>query len=737
MAPSTQKRMRDGEQAEEESQSDLRSPVKKKRNSISDSSILPNVHSDDERSGPSEENILAIFEQQSSNKYYEEATGPFVVFIFDSRFDHNLGSLHITSVGLRIFKPGIRVAHLARAGSRKFSLTFESFEEANHFVETGIHEVDSNWRTFIPNNGMYITGIIFGVGSEATGDDILAGLYPISQNVIDKVERIYKVSKTKDNVPLLFPTDKVKIFAKDKLPKYISMFGVFHRVFYFVPAVLRCYNCQRFGHGSGSCRIDPRCVNCGDGEHLASDRACIWFEFYREVNSTITEMDDREVPLGSIGDGPAVLGSPFSRGCSLDDGSSSPLSQDEVTSPRQGRAASTGHFNRTEADMVDPPGEVPPGTPGNKNQVTFASKVKTKSSTPGSPQNPRPILRETQLGHGKLAGRMCGAPQFAAQHNMWGSEIENGLGRTLRSALESSPHFYILNKSATRIHSKTSCPDISLTSPDLYSCINWKVDVRTPAIESANDINCLEVYATLIKIIYESIAKAGGRVDDRENPLRKTKKRPNNSMWWDKSCSALFDERREALSNNKGFRPIALSNCLLKILERVINDRMQWFTENKNILSNSFYGFRRNRSYYDCLSILDLDIRIAKLRNLKLRVLSLDLEGAYDMVNLEKLLTVLIEIKIPPKLLSFIKNLINNRELNAFYNGTKFNQGSANKGLPQGAILSPLLFNIYIIALINMVPHNIKTLSFADDIIIYCSDSNTTNITKSLSKNLR
>ncbi|XP_032458024.1 uncharacterized protein LOC107981174 [Nasonia vitripennis] len=480
------------------------------------------------------------------------------------------------------------------------------------------------------------------------------------------------------------------------------------------------------------------------------------------------------------------------------------------------------------------------------------------------------------VGHGKLAGGMCGAPllisgDFNAQHNMWGSEIENGLGRTLRSALESSPHFYILNdKLATRIHSKTSCPDISLTSPDLYTCINLKmgedsmgsdhfpichtieageiflsqdlfrmsltridweafadeVDVRTPAIESVNDINCLE--------------------------------RPNNYIWWDKSCSALVDERREALSkfksdpspenianyykisrsssrslnkikhmkfksflgslnpsntmiknfqfikrykkrfynenskssnsftvnnnellelafkkiassftyqnldvpenydfspdevlnkpiqlaemewaiqkaknallqvqtqsrNNKGFRPIALANCLLKILERVINDRMQWFTENKNILPNSFYGFRRNRSCHDCLSILDLDIRISKLRNLKLGVLSLDLEGAYDMVNLERLLAILMEIKIPSKLLRFVKNLIDNRELNAFYNGTKFNQGSTNKGLPQGAILSPLLFNIYIRALINMVSHNIKTLDWLDSLSLRIS----------------
>ncbi|OXU19913.1 hypothetical protein TSAR_001660 [Trichomalopsis sarcophagae] len=86
------------------------------------------------------------------------------------------------------------------------------------------------------------------------------------------------------------------------------MFGIFHRVFYHIPAVLRCYKCQKFGHDPNFCKNELRCVNCGGNDHLekelqcpnrtkcanccdphkASDHLCLWFEFHKEVNSIMT-----------------------------------------------------------------------------------------------------------------------------------------------------------------------------------------------------------------------------------------------------------------------------------------------------------------------------------------------------------------------------------------------------------------------------------------------------------------
>lgn len=55
--------------------------------------------------------------------------------------------------------------------------------------------------------------------------------------------------------------------------------------------------------------------------------------------------------------------------------------------------------------------------------------------------------------------------------------------------------------------------------------------------------------------------------------------------------------------NNKGYRPIVLSSCMQKILERIENDRVQWFLENKNFFPKQFFGFRRSKSCNSSLAI--------------------------------------------------------------------------------------------------------------------------------------
>lgn len=83
-----------------------------------------------------------------------------------------------------------------------------------------------------------------------------------------------------------------------------------------------------------------------------------------------------------------------------------------------------------------------------------------------------------------------------------------------------------------------------------------------------------------------------------------------------------------------------MANTLLKIMERIVNDRLQAFIEYHNKLPNQFYGFRRGRSCSDCQSILHTDIVIAKKTGLKLGTLGIDLEGAYDAVDLEILTNI-------------------------------------------------------------------------------------------------
>ena len=183
---------------------------------------------------------------------------------------------------------------------------------------------------------------------------------------------------------------------------------------------------------------------------------------------------------------------------------------------------------------------------------------------------------------------------------------------------------------------------------------------------------------------------------------------------------------------SKGYRPISLASTLLKTLERCLNDKIMWWCENKGIFPKNFNGFRRGKSCSDCLAALQLDVLIAKERKELLGVLSLDLEGAYDKVNLEVLLKILRDLGFPSSITNFVYNLILDREVTGYFEGTAFKSAITNRGLPQGCILSPLLFNIYISNLIKFLPHEVRMLGFADDIILLVRSKEASVITDKL-----
>lgn len=149
------------------------------------------------------------------------------------------------------------------------------------------------------------------------------------------------------------------------------------------------------------------------------------------------------------------------------------------------------------------------------------------------------------------------------------------------------------------------------------------------------------------------------------------------------------------LSSDK-FRPISLISCLLKLLERIILCRLGWWVESSLIFPPFQFGFRRRVSCLDNLGILTTEIHQSFISKQVTSCLFLDIQGAFDNVVPSILTSHLIDVGLPPKLCWFVYQLTCRRELRFIVNGDLTERLFSYKGVPQGSILSPLFFNLYL-----------------------------------------
>ncbi len=172
--------------------------------------------------------------------------------------------------------------------------------------------------------------------------------------------------------------------------------------------------------------------------------------------------------------------------------------------------------------------------------------------------------------------------------------------------------------------------------------------------------------------------------------------------------------------NSQNYRPIALTSCLCKTLERMINDRLVWFLESNNLLSSIQSGFRHNRTTTDHLIKLENFIREGFIRGEHVVSIFFDLEKAYDTTWKYGILKDLRNMGLRGRLPLFIKEFLNNRHFRVRIGGTLSDLFFQEEGVPQGSILSVTLFILKMDSLAKVIKAMIDSSLFVDDFGMSC-----------------
>ena len=191
----------------------------------------------------------------------------------------------------------------------------------------------------------------------------------------------------------------------------------------------------------------------------------------------------------------------------------------------------------------------------------------------------------------------------------------------------------------------------------------------------------------------------------------------------------------EAVSS---YRPISLTSVIGKWLERMITNRLRHFLETKQLLNQAQAGFRARRSTEDQLITLSQTISHGfHSKAIKRTLITLiDYSQAFDTVWRNNLLMKMVNMKIPNRFMRWIQNWMSNRLAYVTVNQKTSKRNLMEQGVPQGSVLSPLLFIVYINDITKNLEPRTNASLFADDDALYTTNSSLDNAQKKMQKSL-
>lgn len=186
--------------------------------------------------------------------------------------------------------------------------------------------------------------------------------------------------------------------------------------------------------------------------------------------------------------------------------------------------------------------------------------------------------------------------------------------------------------------------------------------------------------------------------------------------------------KRKSKSDPKNYRPISLLPIMSKVMEAIVNRQLMNFLERHSILSSNQFGFRRNIGSHDLLTKLQFEWNRSAGSGGCTRVLAVDIAGAFDRVWHKGLLHKAQCYGISGTLLRWLQSYLSGRQLTVVIDGQSSSPYPISAGVPQGSILGPSLFLLYINDAEDHLPPTTRLAAYADDTTLFQEISSANNL---------
>ena len=173
------------------------------------------------------------------------------------------------------------------------------------------------------------------------------------------------------------------------------------------------------------------------------------------------------------------------------------------------------------------------------------------------------------------------------------------------------------------------------------------------------------------------------------------------------------------LSLTTNYRPISLLSLPSKLLERIVHMKLLSYLQSNSLLSHCQFGFRPFSSTQEAIIFATTDWH--KILDMKANVAAMffDLSKAFDTIPHSGILNALSNVGVSGPLYKWFSSYLSNRQQCVVLEGHSSSPANISSGVPQGSILGPLLFILYMDSINDVPLSQDSKLLYADDILLY------------------